>query len=97
MSVSQAPSDAELRPSRWRYLVALPFAVVGYFSGGMIGVAVAKAVGGFYRCAPAEGFPACNFEPYLQVGSLVGLLILPGILIWRLWQSDAAYRHSQRG
>jgi hypothetical protein len=95
--MSQAPDDREPKPSRLRYLVALPFAVVGYFSGGMLGVAVAKAVGGFNECTPAEGFPACNFEPYLQVGSLVGLLILPGIVIWRLWQSDAAYRHSQRG
>ena len=97
MSVAQAPGDAELPPSRLRYLVALPLAIVGYFSGGMLGVAVAKAVGGFYECTPAEGFPACNFEPYLQVGSLVGLLILPGIVIWRLWQSNAAYRRSQRG
>ena len=95
--MSGVQSDDEQRPSRWRYLVALPLAIVGYFSGGMIGVAVAKAVGGFNGCAPPEGFPACNFEPYLQVGSLVGLLILPGFLIWRLWQSGAANRHSQRG
>jgi hypothetical protein len=97
LSVAVVLEDGESPPSRWRYLFALPFAVVGYFSGGMLGVAVAKAVGGFNNCVPAEGFPACNFEPYLQVGSLVGLVILPGILIVRLWQSDAAYRHSQRG
>jgi hypothetical protein len=97
LSVSGAPDDDDRPPSRWRYLVALPLAIVGYFSGGMIGVAVAKAVGGFNGCTPPEGFPACNFEPYLQVGSLVGLLILPGFLIWRLWQSGTANRHSQRG
>ena len=97
MSMPELPGDEERPPSRWRYLVALPLAIVGYFSGGMIGVAVAKAVGGFNGCVPPEGFPACNFEPYLQVGSLVGLLILPGFLIWRLWQSGAANRHSQRG
>ena len=97
MSVAAVQNSDESPPSRWRYLVALPFAFVGYFSGGMLGVAVAKIAGGFRKCTPPEGFPACNFEPYLQVGSLVGLLILPGILVWRLWQSDAAYRHSQRG
>jgi hypothetical protein len=97
LTVAVAQSGAEPPPSRWRYIVALPFAVVGYFSGGMLGVAVAKAVGGFRGCVPAEGFPACNFEPYLQAGSLVGLVILPGIMIVRLWQSDAEYRHSQRG
>jgi hypothetical protein len=93
----EAQGGDEQPPSRWRYLVALPLAVVGYFSGGMIGVAVAKAVGGFNRCTPVKDFPACNFLPYLQVGSLVGLVILPGFMIWRLWQSDADYRHSQRG
>ena len=97
MTVSEQQHVEERPPSRWRYLVALPLAIVGYFSGGMLGVAVAKMVGGFNGCVPEEGFPACNFEPYLQVGTLVGVLILPGILIWRLWQSGAAYRHSQRG
>jgi len=95
--MSEVQSANETPPTRWRYLVALPLAIVGYFSGGMIGVAVAKAVGEFNGCVPPDGFPACNFEPYLQVGSLAGLLILPGFLIWRLWQSDAAHRHSQRG
>ena len=86
-----------MRGSRWRYVVALPLALVGYFSGGMLGVAVAKGVGEFNGCVPPEGFPACNFEPYLQGGSLIGLLVLPGFLVWRLWQSDAASRTSQRG
>ena len=97
MSVAGVQDGNESPPSRWRYLVALPLAVVGYFSGGMIGVAVAKVVGGFSRCTPPEGFPACNFEPYLQVGSLVGVLLLPGFMVWRLWQSAADNRHSQRG
>ncbi|MEO7040400.1 MAG: hypothetical protein ABI446_14110 [Gemmatimonadaceae bacterium] len=90
-------NDGQQPASKWRYLVALPFAVVGYLSGGMIGVFVAKMVSSFQNCVPADGFPACNFVPYLQVGSLAGLLILPGILVWRLWQSDAVYRTSQRG
>jgi hypothetical protein len=97
LSVAELQADEETPPSRWRYMVALPLAIVGYFSGGMLGVAVAKMVGGFNGCVPEEGFPACNFELYLQVGSLVGVLLLPGFLIWRLWQSGAAYRHSQRG
>jgi len=96
LSVAGVQGD-ETRPSRWRYVVALPLALVGYFSGGMIGVAVAKMVGEFNKCAPPDGFPACNFEPYLQVGSAVGLLLLPGFLVWRLWQSDRPNRNSQRG
>jgi hypothetical protein len=77
--------------------MAIWFAIVGYFAGGMVGVAVAKLVGSLTRCAPAEGFPACNFEMYLQVGSLVGLVTLPAFIVWRLWQSDAARRTSERG
>jgi hypothetical protein len=97
LTVAEPRVEGEGPPSRWRYLVALPLAIVGYFSGGMLGVAVAKMVGGFNGCVPVEGFPACNFEPYLRGGTLVGVLLLPGFLIWRLWQSGAAYRHSQRG
>jgi hypothetical protein len=92
----ESSSDA-LPPSRWRYLIVFWFAIVGYFAGGMIGVAVAELVGGFQNCAPADGFPACNFQMYLQIGSLAGVLILPGFILWRLWQSEAAYRTSQRG
>ncbi|MDQ6829590.1 MAG: hypothetical protein M3081_12040 [Gemmatimonadota bacterium] len=85
------------RPSRWRYLVAIWFAIVGYFAGGMIGALVAKTVGSIQQCKPLEGFPACNFEPYFQAGSGIGLILLPGLIVWRMWQSDAARGNSQRG
>ena len=88
---------AEAPPSRARYLIGCWFALVGFFAGGMIGVAIAKVVGQLRRCAPEEGFPACNFETYLWVGGLTGGLLLPGVIVWRLWQSDAARRRAQRG
>ena len=97
MSVAEVQQEEWTKPSPWRYVIALPLAIVGYFSGGMIGVAVAKVGGEFNNCTPPPDFPACNFEPYLQVGTVVGLLILPGFLVWRLRQSDAARRNSQRG
>jgi hypothetical protein len=87
----------ETPPSKWRYLIALWFAIVGYFAGGMMGVALAKLVGTLRRCTPVEGFPACDFQLYLQAGSLFGMVTLPAVIIWRLWQSDAARRTSQRG
>ncbi|HVE78479.1 MAG TPA: hypothetical protein VNA89_06445 [Gemmatimonadaceae bacterium] len=91
-----APRD-EAPPSRWRYLSAVWFAIVGYFAGGMVAVFVAQVVGYVTRCRPPEGYPACNFQPYFQVGTAVGLVTLPGLIIWRMWQSDAARRNSQRG
>ncbi len=88
---------AEAPPSRGRYLIGCWFAIVGYFAGGMIGVAVAKLVGQLRRCPPPKDFPACDFETYLMVGTAVGMILLPGVIVWRLWQSDAARRRAQRG
>ena len=70
---------------------------MGYLAGGMIAVGVAKLVGGLRRCAPPAGYPACDFELYLRVGTALGAVLLPGVIIWRLWQSDAARRRSERG
>ena len=94
--MAQRPG-AELPPSRARYLIGCWFAIVGFFAGGMIGVAVAKVIGQLKRCAPAEGFPACDFQMYLWVGGFAGALLLPAAIVWRLWQSDAARRRAQRG
>ena len=92
-----APDAAESRPSRARYLGGCWLAIVGYFAGGMIGVAVAKLVGVIRNCRPAEGFPACDFEPYFRVGTAFGVVVLPAFFIWRLWRNDAARRDAQRG
>ena len=59
-------------------------AVGGTFSGGMIGVLIAKIVGGFERCQPPEGVPACNWPVYAVIGMGVGLLTLPTIVLWRV-------------
>jgi hypothetical protein len=84
-------------PSRWRYLMAIWFAIVGYFAGGMIGALAAKVVGSMQSCKPAPDLPACNLDTFWAVGSGVGLLLLPSLIVWRMWQSDAARRQSQRG
>ena len=91
------PPVDEPRPSRARYLGGCWLAIVGYFAGGMLGVAVAKFVGQFTNCRPAQGFPACDFETYFRVGTAVGVVILPAFFIWRLWRNDAARRDAQRG
>jgi hypothetical protein len=84
-------------PSRARYLVLIWFVIVGYFAGGMIGVAVAKLVGVVTHCTAAEGFPACNFEPYFQVGTAIGAILLPALVAWRMRQGAAAGRNPERG
>ena len=56
----------------------------GFFSGGMVGVMVAKVVGIVQGCRPAEGLPACNWWVYAGVGAVLGMLTLPVLALSRL-------------
>ena len=56
----------------------------GFFSGGMIGVLVAKFVGSMQGCRPPEGLPACNWWVYAGIGAVVGALTLPVVALARL-------------
>ena len=56
----------------------------GFFSGGMVGVLVAKIVGSVQGCKPAEGLPACNWWVYAGVGAVLGALTLPVLALSRL-------------
>lgn len=58
--------------------------VAGFFSGAMVGVLIAKLVGGVQRCKPVEGLPACNWWVYAGVGAVVGALTLPVLALRRL-------------
>ena len=59
-------------------------AIAGFFGGGMIAVLVAKLVGSFRNCQPAEGTPACDWNSYAAVGMLIGVILLPAVSIIRL-------------
>jgi hypothetical protein len=56
----------------------------GFFSGGMVGVLVAKFVGSVQGCKAAEGLPACNWWVYAAVGAVLGALTLPVLALSRL-------------
>jgi hypothetical protein len=56
----------------------------GFFSGGMVGVLVAKVMGIMQGCRPAEGLPACNWWVYAGVGAVLGALTLPVLALSRL-------------
>ena len=56
----------------------------GFFSGGMVGVLVAKVLGVVQGCKPAEGLPACNWWVYAGVGAVLGALTLPVLALSRL-------------
>ena len=80
------PAD-EFRTSRY-VGVGCVTAVAGLFSGGMIGVFVAKMVGSFRGCEPPEGLPACDWHVYAGIGMLIGILTLPVLALSRLRRSD---------
>ena len=63
--------------------------VAGTFSGGMIGVLIAKIVGSARNCEPATGLPACDWHVYAGVGMLIGAVTLPVLTLMRLRSSDS--------
>lgn len=65
-------------------------AMAGFFSGGMIGVFVAKMVGSFRGCEPAAGLPACDWHVYAGIGMLIGVVTLPVLALNRLRKSDGS-------
>ncbi len=78
-----------------RFLVGCVLMIPGFFGGGMIGAAVAAMIGRLRRCTPPEGLPACNLEPFLFVGGIVGAVLLGGVVIWRLRPRKAATWNSE--
>lgn len=57
---------------------------IGFWSGGMIGVLIAKAVGAARRCTPPEGLPACDWYYFALGGMLLGAVSLPVLALRRL-------------
>ena len=83
---------------RSRYAVGCLLALPGFFGGGMVAVAVGRLVGSLQRCQPpAEGIPACHGVAYLWTGALLGLVLLPGGVLWRMGRTSGAERNSERG
>jgi hypothetical protein len=81
--------DIDAIGRRARYVgVGCVTAVAGFFSGGMIGVMVAKMVGSFRGCRPAAELPACDWHVYAGIGMLIGVTTLPALALWRLRSSD---------
>jgi hypothetical protein len=80
------PAD-EFRTSRY-VGVGCVTAIGGLFSGGMVGVFVAKMVGSFRGCKPEPELPACDWHLFAAVGMLIGILTLPVLALSRVRRSD---------
>ena len=87
------PAD-EFRTARY-VGVGCVTSVAGLFSGGMLGVAVAKMVGSFRGCNPGPDLPACDWHVYAGIGMLIGVLTLPTLALMRLRRGDAAAKQEE--
>jgi hypothetical protein len=84
----QEPAD-EYRVARF-VGVGCVTAMAGFFSGGMIGVFVAKIVGSARGCEPPVGLPACDWHVYAGIGMLIGVVTLPVLALNRVRKSDGS-------
>ena len=79
-----------------RFAIGCLLAVPGVFGGGMLGAMVAKIVGSYTGCAPPEGIPACDLGTYVTSGSLIGIVLLPSLVLWRLRRAAGGSGNSAR-
>ncbi len=84
----QIPTTGESNVTRYGCVGCLTL-VAGLFSGGMIGVLIAKFVGSARNCEPPAGLPACDWHVYAGIGMLIGAVTLPVLALVRLRSSDA--------
>ena len=68
--------------------------VAGFFSGGMVGVMLAKIVGSIRGCNPGPELPACDWHVYAGVGMLIGVVTLPVLALNRLRRADRVDRET---
>ena len=71
-------------------------AIPGFFGGGMIAVAAGRLVESVTSCTPPDGLPACHTGAYLLVGGLTGLVLLPTVVLWRMYRGKRTTRNSER-
>ena len=70
---------------------------MGFFSGGMFGVLVAKIVDFFTRAPSCAGLPSCNWAQFFFGGALIGALTLPTLILLRLRSAGGGSDNSPRG
>ncbi|MBX3173092.1 MAG: hypothetical protein KF709_01650 [Gemmatimonadaceae bacterium] len=75
------PSDAAPASLARTAGIGCFMAVIGFFSGGMIGVLVSKAVAFFTRAPKCDGIPTCDWYIYMLAGGAIGALSLSWLVV----------------
>ena len=81
----------------WPYLgVGCLTAVSGMMAFGVIAVLLAKVVGWSTGCAAdVETGAPCNWLTYWLRGAILGMILVPTIVIWRMRKARAALKNSE--
>jgi hypothetical protein len=84
-------AEGETSEGVWPYLgVGCLTAVSGAMAFGMIAVLVAKGVGWAAKCAPeTETGAPCNWLTSWVRGAILGLVLVPTVVIWRMRKARA--------
>ncbi len=72
-------------------------AFVGFWSGGMIGVALSWAYAFLTRAPKCQGIPSCDWGYWATAGAWFGVITLPAIALWQLRRRDQATNQPNRG
>lgn len=81
----------------WPYLgVGCLTGISGMMAFGVIGVLLAKTVGWVRKCAPeVETGAPCDWLTYWLRGAVLGLILVPTVVIWRMRKVRARSRNSE--
>ena len=81
----------------WPYLgVGCLTAVSGMMAFGVLAVLLAKVVGWSSGCAPdADTGAPCNWLTYWLRGAVIGIIVVPTFVIWRIRKARSAHRNSE--
>lgn len=81
----------------WPYLgVGCLTGFSGMMAGGVLAVLVAKFVGSARNCAAdLETGAPCGWLTYWLRGAIIGLIVVPTFMIWRMRKVRSATRNSE--
>ncbi len=81
----------------WPYLgVGCLTAISGMMAFGVLAVLLAKAVGWASGCAPdADTGAPCHWLTYWLRGAILGTIIVPTFVIWRMRKARTAHKNSE--
>lgn len=87
--MTDSTKDFEKPPLSRQVGIGCFMAVIGFFSGGMIGTLISKFVAFLTRAPKCEGIPTCDWYVYMLIGGALGAVTLPWLVVSALRSAPA--------